>query len=109
MCKLIYPDDSTYAERQAMWQARQDQAAKERRAYERHRTRNSRKKAKNAPGPDAPARGVYEPYYAGGLRIMLDGAPMRVAAHVKDWSARSKGKISAYLTTAEYNFTRGYH
>lgn len=48
-------------------------------------------------------RGIFEPYYEGGYRITLDGAPCRVAAHVKGWSARSRGKISSYLTPKEFS------
>jgi hypothetical protein len=41
-------------------------------------------------------------YYAGGLRVKLDGAPMRVAGHVAKWSTRSKQKICCYLTPKEW-------
>lgn len=41
-------------------------------------------------------------YYAGGVRIKLDGAPMRVAGHVAKWSTRSKAKIACYLTAKEH-------
>lgn len=42
-------------------------------------------------------------YYEGGYRITLDKAPCRVAGHVKDWSSRSRSKISSYLTQREHN------
>lgn len=43
--------------------------------------------------PAPPTRSYNKAYYEGGYRMVIDGVPIRLAAHVKSWPARAKAAL----------------
>ena len=74
------------------WHARQERAREARLALAKHRNRNIRRKLANAPGPGA-GSSYAEAYYEGGFRMVIDGVPIRMAAHVKNWKATNRAAL----------------
>lgn len=69
------------------WHARQERARKARLAFAKSY------RPLGEPHFPTPRKTYKKAYYEGGFRMVIDGCPIRVAAHVKDWPARAKAML----------------
>lgn len=78
------------------WHARQEAARQQRLAYARNH-----KPLGEPKWPAIKKAGYSKAYYEGGYRMIIDGCPTRVAAHVKGWPARAKAMLGRGSETAK--------
>lgn len=79
------------------WHERHERARKMAAAFWKHYKRNDN----GVPLPRHPSSSYFKPYYDGGHRMVIDGVPIRVAAHVADWTARARGMLGRGSQTAK--------
>lgn len=69
------------------WHARQERARLARLAF------NQTYKPLGEPKWSAVKKTYNKAYYDGGFRMVIDGCPIRVAAHVKEWKPRARAML----------------